>query len=491
MIRSLALILISTLITVLGGCRDGATPATPKIATPPMRISGSSPFEAGCASDPVAPFGERSEDAEVETDIAVNPNDPDNIVIVWMQDIFSGLVSAATRDGGAHWTIVPVPGTSACSGGDLDIAADPTVAFGPDGTAYLSGFSLDLPIPEMPLPQRTRLFVTTSDDGGFNWKDPVEVVGGYGTLHDMPTLTPDPVHGCKAYVLWTENSTAFGPKNLALEFSRTNDCGATWAAPVPVFTPTPFNPFAVPAGQKLLVHPDGSLIVVVTLMSSLLAMTEPNSPEHVPDTLAAFRSQDGGTTWSTATQIAAFPYGPFNDPDTGDAVLASSFFLTAGMAPDGAAYVAYRSQLTETTANIQLVKSTDGGVTWSKPKIVHDANTQMMTPALAVGRDGAIAVTYYDIRNDLLADLPLTMDFWLSESRDGGESWAEVHVAGPFDLRMAANLQIPTVGLMVGEYSGLAAIPGGYAASFVQSGAPAIAGASDVFFAKIPGTIQP
>lgn len=451
-------------------------------------VSGASPFVAGCAPDPDQRFGERVEDAEMESHLAANPRNPANLAVAWMQDLFNGLVTAATRDGGRHWTIVPVAGSSACTGGDLDIAADPTLSFGPDGTLYLAGFSLDLPDGDIPVPTRTRLFATTSRNGGFAWAPLVEVTGGYGTLHDMPAIAADPGRACTAYLVWTDEFTAFGPASVGLMFARTDDCGQSWSAPATIFAPTATTaPFSVTMGAKLLVLGDGSLLVVTTALSSLLAHAYPELPDPAPSSVVAFRSRDGGATWSSAQHVATFVNGPFQDPETAEKVLHSPFFVSAGVAPDGAVYVAWRQQLTESTADVRLVRSTDHAETWGAPLVVRASGTQMMTPTLAIAPDGTVAVTYYDIRNDALADRALWADFWVSQSRDGGASWQESHVAGPFDLAAAAKMTVPAEGLMVGEYAGLVAVPDGFAASFAMSGAPATAGASDIFLARIRG----
>jgi hypothetical protein len=483
--------LFAAFAAVMTACTqtEDAMPVPPP-ATEAIRvtaISGTNPFPAGCAPEPDQRFGERVEDAEMESHLAVNPRQPMNMAVGWMQDLFAGLVTAATRDGGRHWTIVPVPGTSVCSGGDLDIAADPTLSFGPDGTLYLAGFSLDLPAKEMPVPTRTRLFATTSSNGGFDWAPIVEVSGGYGTLHDMPAIAADPERPCVAYLVWTDEFTAFGPASVGLMFARTDDCGQSWSAPITVFAPTlTAAPFSVTMGSKLLPMKDGSLLIVSTAMSSLLAHTYPELPASGPESLVAFRSTDGGATWSAAQYVASFINGPFNDPETNEKVLHSPFILSASIGTDGTAFVTWRQQLDEATADIRLVRSSDHGATWTQPIVVRAAGTQMMTPTVATAADGTVAVTYYDIRNDAVPDQALWADFWVSLSSDGGANWTERHVAGPFDLGQAARMMVPVEGLMVGEYAGLVPAGRGFGATFAMSGAPATAGASDIFFAPIP-----
>jgi hypothetical protein len=483
-------LLFAALTAVIAACSqtEDAMPA-PAAATGAATvapISGTNPFAAGCAPETDQRFGERVEDAEMETQLAVNPRHPMNMAVGWMQDLFAGLVTAATRDGGRHWTIVPVPGTSICSGGDFDIAADPTLSFGPDGTLYLAGFSLDLPAEDAPVPTRTRLFATTSGNGGFDWAPLVEVSGGYGTLHDMPAVMADPERPCVAYLVWTDEFTAFGPASVGLMFARTDDCGRSWSSPVTVFAPTLSPaPFSVTMGSKLLAMKDGSLLIVSTAVSSLLAHSYPELPASGPESLVAFRSTDGGATWSAAQHVATFVNGPFTDPETDEKVLHSPFILSASIGADGAAYVAWRQQLDEATADIRLVRSGDHGASWSAPIVVRASGTQMMTPAVAAAAEGTVAVTYYDIRNDAVPDQALWADFWVSLSSDGGLTWTERHVAGPFDLGQAARMTVPVEGLMVGEYTGLAPAGNGFAATFAMSGAPATAGASDIFFARI------
>jgi hypothetical protein len=103
---------------------------------------------------------------------------------------------------------------------------------------------------------------------------------------------------------------------------------------------------------------------------------------------------------------------------------------------------------------------------------------------LRVAGDGTVGVTYYDWRNDVLGDGPLTTDVWFAHSHDGGASWAEVHLAGPFDFRSAPFRKIPGGGRFVGDYHGLAGLPHGFAAAFAMAAPQATSGATDIFFAQ-------
>jgi len=78
----------------------------------------------------------------------------------------------------------------------------------------------------------------------------------------------------------------------------------------------------------------------------------------------------------------------------------------------------------------------------------------------------------------------LTTDVWFTQSSDGGASWRQAHLAGPFNLRAA-----PLGSHGLGEYQGLAAFGGrGFAAIFTLAAPLAKDGPTDIFFAKIgPG----
>jgi hypothetical protein len=109
---------------------------------------------------------------------------------------------------------------------------------------------------------------------------------------------------------------------------------------------------------------------------------------------------------------------------------------------------------------------------------------------VAVARDGSIGVIYYDARRDKPKDKPFTTDVWFSRSLDGGRSWHERHLAGPFDFRTAPKAGqgvIPFVasGLMIGDYESLVPMGDGFAAVFVQARPASLVGQSDIFFSRI------
>jgi hypothetical protein len=98
-----------------------------------------------------------------------------------------------------------------------------------------------------------------------------------------------------------------------------------------------------------------------------------------------------------------------------------------------------------------------------------------------VARDGAVGVSHFDLRRDTLdAGSTTPTDYWLLRSRDGGASWTETHVAGPFDLQRAPNSR----GLFLGDYHGLASIDTTFLSLFVQTTQDGDANRTDVYALK-------
>lgn len=444
-----------------------------------VRVSAASPFAPDCGVDiRAAGFGDGFADTEAEVSLAVDPGDPAVLVAAWMQDLYQGYVTATSTDGGASWTTTPVPGTSTCSGGDYDLAADPWLSIGRDGRTYLAGFSLDLPDEGVPAPHRTRLQVSTSDDAGRSWAAPVVVAAGLGALHDKPAVTAHPTRAGTAYLVWTEESTAFGPLSSGVHLAVTGDGGRTWSEPAPLLAALP--PGFIPHGAELLVLPNGTLVVVATLNPTVL----PPAGEVLPHTLVATTSGDGGATWSAPVQVAGFAtrgpsFASVRDPETGDPIQVPGAFASAAVGPDGMLTVAWRHATADDSAEIRIARSPDGQH-WTAPRVVA-SGTQAFLPATGVAPDGTIGVSWYDFRDDVPGDGPLSTSVRLAQSVDG-EHWEEVRLAGPFDLRAAATRRIPAEGRFLGDYHSLVGTSRGFAAAFALPAPYASAGLSDVFF---------
>jgi hypothetical protein len=141
--------------------------------TTPTLASTSNPT-ADCPSSSFSEsLGVRHSNTEFEPHLAVDPRNEDHLVGVWGQDYWSwGMVNAATAgvslDGGRTFTDVGMPFSCAPAGSQAASVNDVWDSIGPDGTVYASAI---VEVPDV------GIGVTASHDGGLTW-------GSTQVLHD-------------------------------------------------------------------------------------------------------------------------------------------------------------------------------------------------------------------------------------------------------------------------------------------------------------------
>jgi BNR repeat protein len=458
-----SVLLASVLAPAVAGAR-------PYAVTNLRAISGPSPFAAGC---PGAGLDEtRIAGAEIEPAITVNPAHSRNIVATWQQDLGRGAARTdligTSRDGGRTWKRVKIPGLSRCTGGSADVATDPWLSAGADGTVYFSGavvFTSSDPPP-------AALFASHSRNQGRSWSRAVRFAGP-STRLEREVITADPKRPRHAYAVWWERDPKHEFVGGIHRFARTTDGGATWSTPKTLDT--------APAGEldqsaEILVLPNGKLL-------ALFARFQLGGGGAFQKLFAA-RSRDQGRTWSRPLQVVSQPVQPILDPETGDQLSNQDMtFHSAAIAPDGTVYVAWDRNRSATSGTIDIAKSRDGGLSWSGPAPLRGATAFTFEPAIAVDSRGTVGLMWYDTRNDRRGDAALTTDVWFARSADRGHSWKQIHVAGPFDFRTAPR---PSGNLRLGEYQGLTGLrTRGFAAVFTQAAPRAEHGPTDIFFARI------
>jgi hypothetical protein len=445
-------------------------------------VSGASPFQGDCGVS-----GKPYRDAEVEPHLAVDPRKPRHLVAAWQQDRFPtggalSNVTASSRNGGRSWRQTLVPGVSQCTGGDYEWASDPWLAVGPEGNAYLAS----LPgTPGIPAPA---MIVNRSTNGGRSWSEPVfadrrsDVVA----FNDKETLTTDPFRPGAAYMVWIRNtlvSTASGPSfTNDLYFTRTVDGGRTWSTPAPIQEGTLSER---PATSEMIVTGRGRLVCVFSTRE--LANGEPKQGGRID--FVAIRSRDGGSTWSSPVHIGETRAIPLTDPESDTDIRTGATIFSAEGGPGRGgrrAYVAWQDPLSARSSRIFLSSSKDGQ-RWSKPRLVSAGATTPFTPDLAIAGNGILGVRFYDLRNDVPDDATLTTDSWFRHSHDRGRTWQEARLGESFDLRTAPEITggVVSRGYMLGEYEGLVGMRRSFATAFARAQPAALAGPTDIFFARI------
>ena len=472
------------LLTVLATGPAAAGPLT--VSSPPVLASGPSPFAACTVGGP----GTLYVNAEVEPRIAVNPMNPDNLVAVWQQDRWSnggahGLVTGASFDGGQTWSrtwahFSLCSGGTAANGGNYDRASDPWVSFAPNGHAYQISLSASANL------FTSAILVSKSTTGGHTWSEPITLARDDSFFHfnDKESITADSTDPQLVYAVWdrsrfpSENADFNALHSAAFRgdiiFSRTTNAGASWEPARAILGPNN-NEFTI--GNQIVVLPDGTLVDVFNLLKG-----SGHQPVQSGQTfVAVIRSTDKGLTWSQPI-IVDFDFSvPVRDPDTGAPVRTGEGLPDIAVDPDtGALYVAWTDGRFSgfTHDDIALSKSTDGGLTWSPAVKVNatPAGVAAFTPTVRVAADGTVAVTYYDFRNNT-PDPGLPTDYWIVHSHDGGETWAEDHIAGSFDLQTAPVAR----GLFLGDYQGLTSVGDVCVPFFIQTNSGNTANRTDAF----------
>jgi hypothetical protein len=476
---------LSTVAALLASALlPGPSSAKPAQLTILKRLSGKTPF-SGCGVP-----GAEQRSSEAEPHLAVDPRNPRRLVATWQQDRFvedggalSNLV-ASSRDGGRTWRTVRLPGLSRCTRGRDDRTSDPWLSIGADGTVYQSSLTFTV-IPALSgLAGPTALRVSRSRDGGRTFSRPTTIVDA-GQYDDREAVTADPRRRGHAFVVWVRRLGRLGEFGSEY-FSRTSDHGRTFSAPRPITAVQPGTPSLTDARL-----PDPTLLEVLPGGALLNVYLEANpSPflglAPIPWVIWAQRSRDRGRSWSAPVRIADIgtPSAP-RDPDTGAEVRAFNVVSTA-LARDGTAYVVWNEIRSPRSARILISRSRDAGRTWTRPGTVARLGTQAFLPNVAVMADGTVGVSFDDFRNDRPGDGRLSTDVWFRHSHDGGRSWRERHLAGPFDMLTASRTSSTDIaGRFVGDYQGLVALPNGFGAVFAQAKPAARAGPSDVFFARV------
>ena len=426
-----------------------------------VRVSGPSPYAA--CNTPAIPGEVVVNHAEVEPRVATNPDDHSNLIGVWQQDRWSqggahGLAAAYSIDTGRTWHETTLP-FSRCARGGLayDRASDPWVSIGPDGTAYVAALSLSNGFGS------SAVAVATSTDGGRSWKNLRTIQTDASGANDKESVTADPTRPGTAYVVWDRQGAApAGHFSIPTMFSKTSDGGRTWSTPRAIATAEVDH---ASIGNVILVDPRTHALYDFYGLSFCTCSTVPK--------LQFVKSTNGGATWSPPHDVDTLDSMGVKDPNTPDILRTADFDADVALDPEsGALHAVWQTPRFNGGHfdEIAITSSTDGGRTWTKAR---RANTPTghpaFTPSVAVGQEGVVAVTYYDLRRlgpNEKATLPT--DYWMRTSRDGGKTFsADQHIAGSFNMKAAP--QSEGRGFFVGDYQGLTSVGRQFLPFFVQS----------------------
>jgi len=363
-----------------------------RIAEPAGAIALPGIGEFGVQVNVDANGGNITGDAANEPSIAVDPTAPNRIVIGWRQ--FDTIESnfrqagwAYSHDGGRTWTF---PGVIQAG----TFRSDPVLAADAEGTIYYCSLRGDFSV-----------WFFKSFDGGVTWGPPAYAWGG-----DKQWFTIDRTGGIghgNIYMSWNTAANCCGD-NI---YNRSTDGGLTFMEP----RPTPGEPIF---GQQD-VTADGRLFIagIFDSFDTFLVISSPNAqnPAEIPEwDLAVGVDMGGSIGWATGPNPGGL-LGQVNlAADRSDGPTAGNLYMLCSIDPPGS-----------DPLDVMLVRSSDGGVTWSAPVRVNDdppgPDAWQWFGTMSVSPDGRIDVVWNDTRNSGLANVS---QLFYSFSLDAGVTWS-------------------------------------------------------------------
>jgi hypothetical protein len=351
------------------------------------------------------------------------PTDPNYVIADW-RDFRLGYRRCGigrSTDGGATWT-------DQLNDLMLDIdsrQSDPTMTVDRLGNFYCCFLDYSATA----VNDSSFIVFIKSTDKGASWTGPYPITTDHGDwFEDKQFITADRTGGIydgNVYVAWAR---FYNPTRMM--FARSLDGAVTFEDTL-IVGPSQDIPACgglVDAGQfaQPIVGSDGSVYVFWS------------GNHFYPDVCDGYyamkmsKSTDGGQTWPIqAVPIMAYNYfgtadggidvynAPAGDADiTGGPYDGNIYISTTNGNVDGALY----------HADIDMIKSTDGGATWLPPLRVNDdplgVNVDQFHPWLTVNEDGVIVMIFYDQRMDPNHYL---FDVFGAYSFDGGETFTANH----------------------------------------------------------------
>ncbi|HEX3542467.1 MAG TPA: cell wall-binding repeat-containing protein [Acidimicrobiales bacterium] len=364
--------------------------------------------------------------------LAVDPNDPNHIVMM-EENFLAGQCDFHTSfDGGRTWTdgVLTVPSDFAdppCrtfdSGGYAHY--NQSVVFGSGQNVYTVFASHRGPQerPEIKVVQGEgdSLIVSRSSDGGKTFQTGVVAIHGSPQSQPYvirPGIAVEPrssgdrlyVEGWSVFV--TSGGAQGGGGDRQLVTSVSEDGGMTWSAPVVASGPTEHIREPAPP----VVGPDGAVYT---------AWRNRDAPSTDPHPVVVARSSDNGKTW-TRVEVASMQPGPK------DANNAAGFPRLAIDAKSNTVYLVYQNFAAAGNVDLYVQHSTDDGATWSPPAQVNDdpasASVDHIAGRIAVAPNGRLDVVWTDGRNAYATASTLMatpqVDIYYASSTDHGQTFS-------------------------------------------------------------------
>ncbi len=353
----------------------------------------------------------------------------------------NGADAITSQDRGVSWK-----GNISGAGGSN--SGDPAAAIGTNGRWFVGYISATF-----------GQGVSFSDDRGGSWTSVgiAEAGGGLGVLDKnhlwIDNAPSSPFQG-NLYAAWTPIGTT--RNDLQIELVRSTDNGASWSAPLSISNAV--NAGSHNQGVHLQTGPNGEVYATWAIYDSW-----PSDEGGIGFAV----STDGGATFQPAQRIIDNIKG-IRFTGTSKDMRVNSFPVMAVDTSNGPnrghIYIVWTNvgvpgQNTGNDIDVYLIRSTDGGNTWSSPIVVNQdqetqSNEQYLPWITCDPAHGNLHVIFYDDRD--VPDAGQVQTF-VANSFDGGLSWSDLRVSD------VAFSPVPIPGLSsgyFGDYLGITARSG-------------------------------
>ncbi len=365
-----------------------------------------------------------------EPSIVINKKADNNIVA---GSIYDNVY--VSKDVGKHWVKNHLQSP-------YGVFGDPCLASDYEGNLYYLHLS-NAPIKTDTTYLIDRIVIQRSDDGGKTWTKGIGIGYNPPKQQDKHWVGIHPLTGSLA-VTWTEfdKYESHDPNDHSrILFSRSDDKGTTWTKPVKI---NRFDGNCLDDDQTV----EGAVPVWDKKGNIYVAWAYNNK-------IYFDRSFDGGKTWLDKDIIAADQPGGWNYDIPGvyraNGIPVLAIDHSNGKY-EGTLYINWTDQRNgKNDTDVFIIKSTDKGKTWSKPKRVNTDQTkthQYLTWMSVDPKTGYIYIVYYDRSKypDNRTDVTVAM------STDGGNTFVTKTVSDrPF---------IPQKEVFMGDYNNIDAYNG-------------------------------
>jgi len=392
---------------------EGLVPYNPVIPYKPAKFIGSKiPGKGLKTTNSVdIPVSSQTNLTESENSIFVDPNNADYLLnsnnsTGWDGSSYTTLYGAnyfQSSTGGSTWG-----GSYQGAGGSN--SGDPTTAINLDGRQYVNFIS-----------SASGQGIAYSDNGS-SWST-ATVAPNPGSLADKNHMwidnSPSSSYVGNLYVAWTDFG---GSDDTEIKISRCTNDGLTWSTPLNISSAV--NAGSHNQGVNIQTGPNGEVYVCWAIYDGW----------PTDETAIGFtKSTNGGGTYQTASRIISNIRG-IRTTETSKNHRVNSFPVMAvdisGGPNNGNIYIVWTNigtpGVNSGTPGVYIIRSTNGGTSWSTPVKVNQGNGTSYFPWITCDPEtGTLSVIFYDDRNVGGADC----ETFVANSFDGGNTWTDFVVS--------------------------------------------------------------